>query len=118
MIKRKVFTSEQVYSAIKNGEFDQDILNSKQKVVVIMTQDWCPQWLNIKNWVYSLQTDEDIDVFELIYNKADYYNAFMKFKENNWGNFEIPYLRYYNSGKLFKESNYVGMQVFKDILKI
>lgn len=118
MISKNLFTSQQVNYAMKNGEFDQDILNSKQKVVIIMTQDWCPQWADMNSWVYNLQTDEDIAVFELIYNKVDYFKEFMRFKENKWGNYEIPYLRYYNNGRLFKESNYVTKQVFQNILGI
>lgn len=118
MIKRKTLTDEQVLEAIDKGEFNSDVVLSKQKVVVIMTQDWCPQWTAMKRWVYDLETQEDIDVYELIYNKFNYYNKFMEFKESIWKNYEIPYLRYYKNGVLFKESNYVGKLTYQNTLEI
>ena len=118
MINRQLLTKEQVLYAIDKGEFNSDVLASKQKVVVIMTQDWCPQWSNMRSWVYGLQTQEDIDIYELIYNKVDFSKRFIEFKENKWNNDEIPYLRYYKDGKLYKESNYVGKQGFQSILEI
>lgn len=118
MLNRQLLIREQALYAVNNGEFDLDIVTSKPKVVVIMTQDWCPQWTYMRNWVYDVQTQEDIDVYELIYNKVDYYNEFMSFKESKWKNYEIPYLRFYKDGKLFKESNYLGKQDFQNILEI
>lgn len=42
MINRHEITREQAFYAIENGEFDEDVL-SYEYVIVIMTQDWCPQ---------------------------------------------------------------------------
>jgi len=76
LINRYVITKEQALYSILNGEFSDDLISSKDKVVVVMTQDWCPQWINMKNWIYDIQTAEDIDIYELIYNKVDFYKEF------------------------------------------
>ena len=116
MINKYELTKEQALFAMKNGEFSKDIIASNNRVVIIMTQDWCPQWTNMKSWVYSQEVDYDLDVYELIYNKTDFFNEFMFHKENIWQNHDIPYLRYYKNGQLIKESNYKNQKNFIDIL--
>lgn len=118
MINRKVITKEQALNAIATGEFGDEVRASKAKVVVIMTQDWCPQWRSLSSWVYGIDTREDVDVYELVYNKVDYSREFMGFKESVWRNDQIPYLRYYENGSLTKESNYVSQDRLKEILNI
>lgn len=116
MVNRYVITREQALYAIENGEFGSDMLLSAGTVIAIMSQDWCPQWHDMRSWIYNLQTDEDIDIYELIYNKVDYFDEFRQFKENVWKNHEIPYLRYYKNGKLLSETNYVNEQRLKSII--
>lgn len=108
MINRKLIQREQAMNAISNGEFESDLLNSSNRVVVILTQDWCPQWRDMKGWIYSFDIEEDIDIYELEYNKADYFDAFRSFKENELGNYNVPYLRFYKHGTLYRESNYIS----------
>ncbi|MCX7920541.1 MAG: hypothetical protein N3B21_00745 [Clostridia bacterium] len=117
MINRHELGKKQCLYAIEHGEFSDDVIKSKDKVVVIMTQDWCPQWQNMQSWVYGLDIADDIDVYELIYNKVDYRDDFMKLKESKWRNDQIPYLRYYRDGKLFKETNYVSAEKFKELVQ-
>jgi len=116
MINKHEITGEQAKLAMKSGEFDNDVVSSKKIVAVIMTQDWCPQWANMRSWIYDMQTEKDIDIYELIYNKTDYFRDFMSFKESKWKNYEIPYLRYYKDGKLYKETNYIGKREFINII--
>ena len=116
MINKHKLTKEQALFAMKNGEFSSDIISSNDKVVIILTQSWCPQWIHMNSWIYSLDLEYDLDIYELIYNKVDYFNEFIYHKENIWQNHDIPYLRYYKNGKLFKESNYKNQKNFKDIL--
>jgi hypothetical protein len=115
MTNRNEITREQAFYAIENGEFGDDVLKH-EKVVVIMTQDWCPQWINMNRWIYSLKSDKSIEIFELVYNKTDYYRDFMKFKESTFDNHSVPYLRFYKNGKLVNETNYINMQRFQEIL--
>ncbi len=116
MINKKTIQREQVMKAIENGELESSVLTSKDKVVVILTQDWCPQWHDMKGWIYRLDVDEDIDVYELEYNKADYFDDFRSFKEDVWNNHSIPYLRFYRNGVLYRESNYISEGQFIEIL--
>lgn len=116
MINRKLIQKDQALYAIANGEFESNILSSKSSVVIIMTQDWCPQWMSMKSWIYGLEIDKDIEIYELEYNKVDYFEDFMSFKENQWGNNNIPYLRFYKDGILNKEENYISDSEFIDII--
>lgn len=112
MINKHEINREQVLYAVKTGEFGSDVISSKATVAVIMTQDWCPQWHNMKGWVYGLKTENDIDIYELIYNNTDFFDEFKNFKESQWKNHEIPYLRLYKNGRFFKETNYIGKEEF------
>ncbi|MBP7738656.1 MAG: hypothetical protein KA369_21960 [Spirochaetes bacterium] len=106
----RIITREQAMTAIECGDFGSDVTASSRKVAVLMTQDWCPQWADMKKWFYSLEAD--CDLYELIYNKVDFFNEFRNFKERTWKNGLIPYIRYYNGGKLVAESNHVSKEEF------
>jgi hypothetical protein len=110
MKQAKIITKEQALRAIQFHEFGDDIIASSQRVAVLLTQDWCPQWAAMRDWIYSL--DYDFDLYELIYNKVDYFSAFRNFKETIWKNGLIPYVRYYNAGTLTSFSNYVSKEEF------
>ncbi len=118
MITRKMIQREQAIKAIENGEFDKEMLNSKPRVVVILTQDWCSQWHDMKSWIYKLDLQEEVDVYELEYNKVDYLNEFRNFKESTLNNHYIPYLRFYREGVLYRETNYISEGQFKEVLSI
>jgi len=117
MINKIKLSKDQVFNAIEKGEFDEGIIQSKDLVVVVMTQDWCPQWINMKNWIYAVETYKEVDVYELVYNNTEYFYEFMHFKENVWKNSEIPYLRFYKNGKLVEETNYINRERFKKALE-
>ena len=116
MINKKQISTEQARYAMENSEFGNDIINSKNKVVVVMSQDWCPQWMALKCWIFEVETNEDIDVYELEYNKTEYFDEFMNFKENQWKSHNVPYLRFYKDGILIEETNYIDKDHFMDIL--
>ncbi len=115
MISRHEITKEQALYAIENEEFGSDVLDG-ENTVVIMTQNWCPQWINMKGWIYGLETDKEIGIYELVYNKTDFYRSFMEFKEKEFGNSLVPYLRFYKNGKLASETNYVNKERFHEML--
>lgn len=116
MINRKEISKEQTFYAIDNGEFQEEVVRSKSVVVIVMTQDWCPQWVHMKDWLYGMETDKDIDIYELVYNKTSFSSEFRNFKEAKFKNYEIPYLRYYVDGKLVHQSNYVSQKELRLIL--
>ncbi len=117
MINKAVLQKEQALNAMQNGEFDKSVIASKEIVLIILTQDWCLQWQALKTWLYdSTDVKMDIDVYELVYNTTDYFEEFKSFKEEQLGNSEIPYLRFYRNGTLIEETNYISKDRFMEII--
>lgn len=116
MINRRLIEREQARRAMANGEFEKEILTSSSRVVVVLTQDWCPQWRDMKSWIYRLDIQEDVDIYELEYNKVDYFDEFRNFKETELGNDLVPYVRFYKQGVLYRESNYISEGQFYEML--
>ncbi|MGL4370785.1 MAG: hypothetical protein ACRCUT_14100, partial [Spirochaetota bacterium] len=105
-------TDEQIRGAVESGEFGGDVTGAAENVAVVMSQDWCPQWLIVKRWLEQLPESCGIRIFVTVYNQKDYYHEFMHFKETVFGNREIPYIRYYRNGALIKETNYTSKGFF------
>ncbi|MDC7227588.1 MAG: hypothetical protein PQJ61_12555 [Spirochaetales bacterium] len=95
---------------IENKELPAEITNAAEKVAVILTQNWCPQWIIMKK--YLPEIDSDIKIFYQCYNIKPYSYKLMKVKETVLGNDLIPYVRYYKNGKLTAETNYVNKEEF------
>lgn len=111
MIRIHTLPDDAAQAAMDTGEFPQAI-TSGARVAVVMTQSWCPDWLRMNAWLTGFArqekpADRDIDVYVLVYNKTDYFQRFLKLKEEVFGNGEIPYIRYYSNGTCTGESNYV-----------
>lgn len=117
MIRNYNITKDQALSTMKNADFSRDIVCSQNIVIIILTQDWCPQWIDMKTWVYSTITDKDIDFYELVYNKTDYFYDFKSFKETRWKNYNVPYLRIYKNGNLVRQTNYISKDEFVELLE-
>jgi len=103
-------------SAIADGEFPSSVLGAGH-VAVIMTQNWCPDWLWMRVWLKRLAaTDQpaefDVKTYVLTYNRKAYSTEFMHHKEQVFGNSLIPYVRYYTAGTLVGESNQVRPKQF------
>lgn len=116
MITKKALTTVQAQYAMENGEFGFDVIHSAPYVIVLMTQDWCPQWKKMNEWLYDIEIDKEVLVYELVYNKETFFQDFRTFKEDKWHNFEIPYLRFYHNGNFMNESNAVERRIFKTLL--
>jgi hypothetical protein len=117
MVERKQLTQAQAQHAMEHGEFDASVIGAAPRVAVLLSQDWCSQYAALDRHLRDMESGSDpkvpdVTVFELIYNRVDYFEAFMRFKETRWRNYEIPYVRYYRDGRLVGESNYVGPQQF------
>jgi hypothetical protein len=113
MIKRKKLTMKQVRLAIDNAEFGPEVTGLKKKVAIIMTQSWCPQWTMMQDWLTDYGPDDDLDLYELVYDKNELFSEFLELKERVWKNNLIPYLRYYRDGRLVGQSNYVSRENFE-----
>jgi hypothetical protein len=117
-MKRKILSKDQALRAVQNLEFSSDVTTSSNKVAVIMTQDWCSEWMAMKRWMDSMEDIKGLNIYELIYNTVDYYSDFLQLKEKSWKNNLIPYIRYYADGVLIHQSNYVNKEDFLKILKL
>jgi len=106
----KQINQDQALTAIRNGEFGEDIIRSAEKVAVILTQSWCPQWHAMQQFVGDVLA---ADVWLLEYDQVDYFDAFREFKETILGNDQIPYIRYYSGGVLVAQSNAVTRELFQ-----
>lgn len=117
MLKRSQLSRDDAISAIENGEFPETLLSAGDRVAVVMTQDWCPQWTAMESWISGMEKesesgDEDIFIFEFVYNRSDLFDRFLALKEDRWRNRLIPYVRYYMNGILVDESNYISANEF------
>ncbi len=108
MVERKPLTQAQAEHAMQHGEFDASVVAAAPCVAVLLSQDWCSQYAALDRHLSDLAGASDpsspaVTVFELLYNKVDYFEAFLRFKETTWRNYEIPYVRYYRDGRLMRE---------------
>jgi hypothetical protein len=104
-------TDTQAAYIIDSSEIPSEIVNSAEKVAVVLTQDWCPQWLFMKRWLKKTE-DHGIKTYYICYNKKSFYNEFMNVKESTFNNDLVPYVRYYSNGVLKDESNFVSEELF------
>jgi hypothetical protein len=109
----KLIPKDQALDCIVHQEFSKDIVLSAEKVAVILTQSWCPQWHAMKAFIDDIA---DCEVYYLEYDRVDYLEIFRNFKEKVFGNDQIPYIRYYRNGTLTQVSNAVSEEMFKENL--
>ena len=106
-----------IIDLMKAGEFPEQIINSAEYVLVILTQSWCSQWKAMKGWIPVLMEQGDLDRFPFdcylfIYNTSSIFETFRTYKETVFNNDEIPYIRWYRNGELKSTSNYIGKHGF------
>lgn len=116
MADLKQISNSQARDCIKNGEFAKEIIASKPKVAVVLTQSWCPQWAALKQWIGEIR-DPSMAIWLFIYDTSGIFEEFLAFKEQTFGNREIPYIRYYQAGKFVTATNYVDKDRFLKIFK-
>jgi hypothetical protein len=115
VISRRELTREQAERAMREGEFDESVRGACPKVAVVLTQDWCGQWPALNDYLSALGSrapELELVVFQLEYNRVDYFQDFLRFKEQVLGNAVIPYVRYYRDARLVGQSNYVSERQF------
>jgi hypothetical protein len=83
-------------------------------VAVVLTQSWCPQWSFMRGYLAqaAAEAGDRARIFFVEYDREPFYEDFMTFKEDGFGNREIPYVRYYRDGVLSAESNFISKQGF------
>ncbi|OHD80429.1 MAG: hypothetical protein A3J97_05020 [Spirochaetes bacterium RIFOXYC1_FULL_54_7] len=98
--------------AIAKGDFGPEVIASAPRVAVVLTQSWCPQWVMMRMWLDRAEKDADATVFLVEYDKEDYFEDFMAFKEDMLGNRSVPYIRYYRDGVFTGDGNFIGKDGF------
>jgi hypothetical protein len=108
----KKLTERDCLDAVENGEFGASVTGAAPAVAVVLTQSWCSQWAWMRSYLAIAGEVPGREVFWVEYDQEPFYERFMAFKEESWGNREIPYVRYYRDGRLVRESNYVDAATF------
>jgi hypothetical protein len=101
-------------AAIAAGDFDPAVRAAAPLVAVVLTQSWCPQWSFMRGYLAqaAAEAGDRARIFFVEYDREPFYEDFMTFKEDGFGNREIPYVRYYRDGVLSAESNFISKQGF------
>lgn len=93
--------------AIREGDFNPQLYSSAIKVIIVLTQSWCPQWMFLKESLRDIEEENpDIKIYYVEYDLEDFFRHFMDFKEQVYENFQVPYIRYFKNGKEIGQSNY------------
>jgi hypothetical protein len=110
-------SKEDCLALIEKKEFAAHIAGAADSVAIVLTQSWCPQWSWMRSYLESLPPEEGIKVFWVEYDLEDFFEPLMNFKERVFGNFEVPYVRYYRQGSLVAQSNYIDKGGFLRLLR-
>ncbi len=108
-------SDEMIQSTLDQGEFPAEVRTAAEKVVVILTQDWCPDWHLMDAFLPEFL--DKAAIFVLEYNRHPNFQSIMEFKEETFGNREIPYLRYYFKGELITATNVLPKGTFGALLQ-
>ena len=107
----RTLTEKECRHAMQNGDFNLPELDGL--AALVLTQSWCPQWKAMKNYLPEAEKSlPGLQIFYVEYDLSPFFEEFMAFKENTYDNREIPYVRYYNSGKCCFSGNYVSLEGF------
>jgi hypothetical protein len=112
-------SAEECHAARTQGDFLPALRNSAPATAIILTQSWCPQWRFMKIYLKDVEAkanppadEHRAAIFWMEYDREDWYEDFLAFKEDVLGNREVPYVRFYRDGVLTGESNYISAQGF------
>jgi hypothetical protein len=94
------------------GEFGPEVTAATARVAIVLTQSWCPQWIMMRMWLDRAERDADCSIFFIEYDKEDFFEDFMAFKEDVFGNRSVPYIRYYRDGTFIGDGNFIGRDGF------
>ncbi len=110
----QTLTTGQLDALLSEGEFPESVRLAAPKVVVVMTQDWCGQWLDMA--AYLPDFADQAAIFTVEYNRLPDFERIMSFKEDVFNNRQVPYVRFYRDGKLVRHSNWLPRASFAAIL--
>lgn len=99
-------SEDQCRRTIAEGEIPEEVRRADERVAVVLTQSWCPDWLLMRSYLSGLE-ESGVSVFFVEYDRESFFHELMAFKENVFRSMEVPYVRYYRDGALVAESNLV-----------
>lgn len=111
----RTLSDDVIARTLEEGEFPDEVRSAAEKVVVILTQDWCPDWHAMETFLPAYEDQAAIYVLE--YNRHPDFETIMHFKEDVFNNREIPYLRYYHQGRFITATNRLPRGTFEALLK-
>ena len=100
---------EECLEAVALGGFGPAITGAASSVAVVLTQSWCPQWRWMRAYLERLAAREgpELAIFWVEYDREDFFEPFMAFKEEVLGNDQVPFVLYYRGGALARSSNFI-----------
>jgi hypothetical protein len=112
MIEVEGIPEESLKKALAEGEFGEELRRSAPYTAIVLTQSWCPQWTMLQRGFERLKRKgeprEPLKVWTLEYDRHSDFERIRRFKEEEFGNREIPYVRYYRDGEFIGDSNFVS----------
>jgi hypothetical protein len=112
----KKLSKEDCLGSMARGEFGPAQLLAADSVAIVLTQSWCPQWSWMRSYLSALPPDAEREIFWIEYDLEDFFEPFVRFKEETFGNDQVPYVRYYRGGTLVAQSNYIDQGGFLRLL--
>jgi hypothetical protein len=109
-------TKDECLALLENGEFAPSLTGSAETVAIVLTQSWCPQWAWMRSYIVALPPDARREILWIEYDREDFFEPFVRFKESAFGNDQVPYVRYYRGGSFAAESNYIDQGGFLRLL--
>ena len=102
-------SQEACLTTIAEHEVPQSARMASERVAVVFTQSWCPDWSVMRRYLDGLD-EPGLTVFFVEYDRQPFFQEMMAVKETAFENYQIPYVRYYRDGALVSESNLVFMK--------
>jgi hypothetical protein len=108
----KKLSRQECLDAVEKGDFTASVREAAPTVAVVLTQSWCVQWQWMRSYLDTIGDEPGHEIFWVEYDNEDFFEPFMNFKEDVFGNREVPYVRYYHDGRFVKSSNFIDKKGF------
>ena len=110
----KKLTESECRAAIAAGDFSAEVRGAAPTVALILTQSWCHQWRSMSGYLDEVErlAGDRAEIRYVEYDREPFFDDFLTFKEDVFGNREVPYVRYYRDGALVAETNFTSKQGF------
>ena len=99
-------TESECRQMMSEGEVPESIRSEAERVAVILTQGWCGDWKMMRRYLDRIP-DSDVRMMYVEYDQEPFFEELKTFKETEFKNAQLPYIRYYVNGELVNQSNVV-----------